>query len=735
MASFRCLEASFRCPMASFPSLDISFQCLDTFILSPDPKFYPYLCPIKQVPIMSKTKIVHKPKESRGVKEKLPNINNSSDSSNRLTIILGIFVFLFAFLLYAQSISFGFVYDDHTVLNENKVVMQGFKGISTILKTDRLYGFKPEYRTPEYRPVPLILFAIEWNFFPGNPKFFHLINILLYAITCWLLFLLLVRLFKNQIFPFVCMLLYAAHPIHTEVVANIKSVDEILCFLFAIISILFVFKSLEKNFILNIIIASVSYFLSLASKETGISFLVIIPLLIYVFTNTSLKKILTITSLLGLSTIIFLLIRFSILSGFHDKGFINQLNNSLVTAPDFISQKVTTFFILFKYILLLIIPHPLTHDYSFSQIKTHTLSDPISIISLAVYLALGIYAIIKIKDKNIISFAILFYLITLSPVSNLFLLIGATMAERFMYIPSFGFCILITYLLIKFTKSDRVKKKISNLKEFTSSNSTVIIITFIIVGLYSIKTFSRSSDWKDNATLFSKDVEISDSSARAHYSLGYNLLVEQYPLEKVKTKQAELLNKAIKEFSTAITIMPNYVDAYENLALAYQDKPDFNNAIKNYELSRKYNPNPPLNLLGNLADLYTKTGQPDKSLTIIDTALIRFPNDAKLLNNKGKIYFEKHQYEEAMKWFKESLKTDAQNPNALKNIGSCYGALKDYENAILYFNKSLEFEKNKDNIANTYQFIGMSYKSLKNEEQAAIYLKKAKEVSATSSNK
>lgn len=684
---------------------------------------------------MSKSKPIHKQKESRGVKQNPSNINNPSDSSYRLTIILGIFILLFAFLLYSQTISFGFVYDDHTVLKENKLVTQGIKGISTILKTDFWYGFKDEYRVPEYRPLPLILFAIEWNFFPDNPQIFHLINLLLYSITCCLLFLLLVRLFKNQIFPFICVLLYTAHPIHTEVVANIKSGDEILCFLFAIISLLFTLKSLEKKFISNIIIASISFFLSLSSKETGITFLVITPLIIYVFTNTSWKKILIITSLLTLSTIIFLIIRFSVLSGFRDKGFINQLNNSLVSAPDFITQKVTAFFILFKYILLLIIPHPLTHDYSFSQIKTHNLSDPISIISLAVYLALFIYAIINIKNKNIIAFSILFYLITLSPVSNLFLLIGATMAERFMYIPSFGFCIAITFLLIKFTKSDGIKKKISNLKEFTSSYSTVIIITFVIIGLYSIKTFSRSSDWKDNASLFSKDVEISDSSARAHYSLGYNLLVEQYPLEKVKTKQAELLNKAIKEFTTAIAIMPNYVDAYENLALAYQDKLDFNNAIKNYELSRKYNQNPPLNLLGNLADLYTKTGQPDKSLNIIDTALIRFPNDAKLLNNKGKIYFEKHQYEEAMKWFKESLKSDAQNPNALKNIGSCYGALKDYENAILYFNKSLEFEKNKDNISNTYQFIGMSYKSLKNEDQAAIYLKKAKDLSTNSSNK
>src|ERR1035438_8193129 len=126
---------------------------------------------------MSKSKPLNKPKSNQSIKQKPSLVNDGVNSSKHLTNTLGLIVALFAFLLYSQTISYGFVYDDHTVLNENKVVMQGFKGIPTILKTDRLYGFKPEYRTTEYRPVPLVLFAIEWNFFPANPHFFHLINI------------------------------------------------------------------------------------------------------------------------------------------------------------------------------------------------------------------------------------------------------------------------------------------------------------------------------------------------------------------------------------------------------------------------------------------------------------------------------------------------------------------------------------------------------------------------------
>src|SRR5258705_7901226 len=162
-------------------------------------------------------------------KASIPFVNNNS-----LKRPLGIFIFSFAFLLYAQSISFNYAADDSSVTTENKLTKQGLKGIPEILKTDYWYGASG-LRVPQYRPLPLVMLAVEWEFFPANPKLSHFLNVLLYAITCWLLFRLLCRLFtQNLIFPFAVCLLFVAHPIHTEVVNNIKSGDEILCFLFAV---------------------------------------------------------------------------------------------------------------------------------------------------------------------------------------------------------------------------------------------------------------------------------------------------------------------------------------------------------------------------------------------------------------------------------------------------------------------------------------------------------------------
>ena len=158
----------------------------------------------------------------------------------RLRIFLAVIIGVFAFILYAQSIKHGYTLDDHKVIDQNNITTRGIAGIPTILKTDYWYGSgNDELRGPVYRPTSLIIYALVWEFSPDSPQSYHFINVLLYAITCVILFLLLCKIFNKQnlILPFVCSLLYAAHPIHTEVVNNIKSLDEILCFLFAIISI------------------------------------------------------------------------------------------------------------------------------------------------------------------------------------------------------------------------------------------------------------------------------------------------------------------------------------------------------------------------------------------------------------------------------------------------------------------------------------------------------------------
>ena len=86
-------------------------------------------------------------------------------SYRKLKISLGIIIGVFAFLLYVQSISFSYTFDDNSVTYLNKFTTQGLKGIPILLKTDFWAGFFDPIRVPEYRPVSLIMHAMVWQFF------------------------------------------------------------------------------------------------------------------------------------------------------------------------------------------------------------------------------------------------------------------------------------------------------------------------------------------------------------------------------------------------------------------------------------------------------------------------------------------------------------------------------------------------------------------------------------------
>ncbi|PWT78072.1 MAG: hypothetical protein C5B59_02510 [Bacteroidetes bacterium] len=487
---------------------------------------------------------------------------------------------VFAFLLYVQSINHQYTLDDHRVIDENTVTKTGIAGIPTILKTDYWYGSgRDELRGPIYRPIPLIIFAIVWEFFPNNPNIYHFINIFLHAVSGVILLLLFIKLLKRQnlVFPFVCALLFVTHPIHTEVVNNIKSLDEILCLLFGILSIGFFIEYSSSQSIKALVLGGASFFLTLLSKETGIAFLLIIPLTIFFFSDQFKKRIVSVAILLGAITGLWLIIRMIVFRDLPENVVTktSELNNTLYATPDLVSRYATAFYILIRYIGLLIFPHPLTADYNFAQIKIQRLNDPGALLGIIFYFAMGIYSLVNFRKKRIVEFGTLFFLLSLAPVSNMFFLGGSSMAERFMYIPSLGFCIVLAYFLIKLTKTKNIKWQGNNLATFFSAHATLFLILLSVTILYSIKTFSRSKDWKDTLTIYSRDIQVSKNSATANELLG-NSLVLQVAKSPNKQDRSDTFNLAKKYLKRALEIAPGFFDASSNLGYVYlvENKPD-----------------------------------------------------------------------------------------------------------------------------------------------------------------
>ena len=191
-------------------------------------------------------------------------IGNKWQPITKYSLFLG----FIAFCIYANTLQNGYALDDLTAIQDNSLVRKGITAIPEILSTPYHYGsFRARENGPAiddlYRPLSLVIFSIEYQIVGDNPVLGHLANLLLYAGCVILFFLFLYNLFKRQrpALAFIGALLFALHPIHTEVVANIKSADELLCFFFGLLSLNTFMKYLDDNDSRFLISGLIFYFL------------------------------------------------------------------------------------------------------------------------------------------------------------------------------------------------------------------------------------------------------------------------------------------------------------------------------------------------------------------------------------------------------------------------------------------------------------------------------------------
>ena len=188
-----------------------------------------------------KKKLHSKKTSNTKVEPQLETTKKSFWKNSRLHSLL---IMLLAFILYANTLGHDYTQDDAIVIYDNMFTQQGVQGIPGILQYDTFYGFfKTEGKSKlvsggRYRPFTLIMFAIEWQIFERNPMIGHLVNIILYGLLGICIYFFLIRLFKSPpkdiepaLLALITALLYIAHPIHTEAVANIKGRDEIMSML------------------------------------------------------------------------------------------------------------------------------------------------------------------------------------------------------------------------------------------------------------------------------------------------------------------------------------------------------------------------------------------------------------------------------------------------------------------------------------------------------------------------
>lgn len=555
-------------------------------------------------------------------------------------------------LLYANTLRNGFVLDDEAVITGNSLVTEGVHSIPEIFRRPFLYGSMRD-SNDLYRPVPLALFATEYSAFGDGAAGFHAVSVVLFCGCTLLLLFFLDELFEGRRrgLAFVASLLFAVHPIHTEVVANIKSGDELLCFLFGFGALWAWLRFARNGKWLMLAAASLLFLLSLLSKETSYCFVVLAPLLFFYWEKPPRARLTAIVlSVLAIAALA-LSLRFAVLDANNANHPFKILfsENSLAGAKTLGTRIATAILILGWYLKLLVIPWPLRADYSFNTVPLTNFSDGRVLLAAAVYLLLAGYFIWQLwrGKRSIWGLSILLFAAPLLLVSNLFFLVGATMAERFLFFPSAGFCLAAAQLLALVS---RKREKMLAEKKLWFVLSPVAII-------FAALTAYRNTEWKDNYTLAKADLARTPDNFRVAYYLASATLNKAHAAQGDSARQIALWREAIGYARQSIAVYPGYSLTQAQAGSAY------------------------LNL-----------GRYDSSIIFSQRALELHPQDSFVRNNLAGAYFRLGRYRESAEQCRINVAQFPEYARAYLNLGACYLRLGLPDSAKTPLRKVLELE-------------------------------------------
>jgi tetratricopeptide (TPR) repeat protein len=460
---------------------------------------------------------------------------------------------------YANVVHDEYSLDDDFAFYSNKYVQEGIKGIPDILTHPYFNDGKLSF---DYRPVASITFAIEKEFFGNDPHVSHVDNLIFYIIAVLLVLSLMTEVFALDIVPaFLIALFFAVHPAHTEVVISIKNREEILSFIFCLLSFFaansFFLKSSTSDKIKYGVLTLACLLLSFASKLTSIPMVGILAALFYFKGwHRSPKLFYSIIGLIAVMSAVYMMV---ILQLAHRPVY--DLENPLVKYNDISSKIGTTAASLLFYFRFMWVPYPFSFFYGYNTIPVVQIGDPVAVASIFLHLGIFIAGVVLFFKKDITGFFILAYFISISIYSNIVMLYTGIVSERALFFPGLWFIAAICNFI--YSRVSAAKAANSALKVALMGLASALITA------YGVLDINRVPQWHDQITLMSTDVKHLDNSTLSNYF--YACVLKNKTEEIADTAlQNKYLSESKKYFYHVCDISPTYPYGYFRLGLIYR---------------------------------------------------------------------------------------------------------------------------------------------------------------------
>ncbi|XP_044136427.1 protein O-mannosyl-transferase TMTC3 isoform X1 [Bufo gargarizans] len=612
-------------------------------------------------------------------------------------------------LCYWNSLFCGFVFDDVSAILDNKDLHPATP-LKKLFQND-FWGtpMSEERSHKSYRPLTVLTFRLNYLFSELNAVSYHLLNLLLHAVVC-VIFLKVCRLFLDKRTSLIAALLFAVHPIHTEAVTGVVGRAELLSSIFLLAAFLSYTKSKgPDNSIVWTPIAAAVFLVAVATlcKEQGITVVGICCVYevfiaqgytLPVLWDTSVQILLgkgsipysllqTLLKLIVLmfSTLLLVVIRVQVIQS-QLPVFTRFDNPAAVSATP--ARQLTFHYLLPVNAWLLLNPSELCCDWTMGTIPlVESFLDVRNLATLLFFFFLGSLVVYSVRYPGDSSKTVLMGLCLMAlpfiPASNLFFPVGFVVAERVLYVPSMGFCILVAHGWKKLSSKSSRLRKLS------------WIFLALVLFTHAVKTFNRNWDWESEYTLFMSALKVNKNNAKLWNNVGH-------ALENEKNYA-----KALKFFKQATHVQPDDIGAHMNVGRTYKNLNRSKEAEESYLIAKSLMPQVipgkryaarvapnHLNVYINLANLIrANESRLEEADQLYRQAISMRPDFKQAYISRGELLLKMNKPLEAKEAYLRALELDGMNADLWYNLAIVYIELKDPNEALRNFNQALELNR------------------------------------------
>jgi tetratricopeptide (TPR) repeat protein len=586
-------------------------------------------------------------------------------------VILGVILSL-TFIAFANTLFNDFAYDDTTQILQNQLIRSWSNLPDALTKEVWFWRVKQDKdpnkqegpTTPYYRPVFTIYLMIAWHLFGKSAFLWHFANIVMHLIGVYFVFKICEKITDGDLrTTSIATLLFAVHPLRSESVAWISGSTDLFLALFLLPSFYFYMLYREDRKLKQILYSIGFFILAAFSKEPAVALPIFIAAYeVFIFNREKpllekLKPALEYAAMFTLPTIFYFAMRFKAL------GFV--LGDESYNSYPFARVLMTIPLVITKYIGLLFWPFTLSVFH-----QTEMVTSPLSYrFLLPLIFIIALAALLwKLKESNLARFAILWFAIHLLPVLNLSALAEDFLVqERYVYIPSLGFSLLIAMALVKIP----IEKWLAFGNRRTAQVAVVALIAVIFTG----KTIAQNTAWKDDLTLWTHGAQVADDQPMANFILGHYYVKMQQPQRVI-----ELLEQYYNLKPDNPMVLTNLANAHLQMFEMTNDRSHLNRGIELCERGLRIEQDlgigqrgaPLWDTLGHAYTYDTDLKNYAKARAYFARALQLEPDLALSNFHMGATFVKENMYDEGIRYLELARQQEPDFPDTRKFLGYAY---------------------------------------------------------------